>query len=87
MTLYKRTSSFVGARIDDEFVLMSVESGKYFGFGSVGASIWEALNDPISIDSLVNLICDNYEVSEHDCRPDVNAFIEDLVAHKLVSKL
>ena len=82
---YRRLPDFVSTDMDGETVLMSIEHGSYFGVGGVAALIWEKLEQPRTEDELVSLIQAEFDVSEQDCRKDVQAFLADLVKNRLVA--
>ncbi|MDF1722488.1 MAG: PqqD family peptide modification chaperone [Minwuia sp.] len=84
-TTYCRLPDFVSTDMDGETVLMSIEHGSYFGVGGVAALIWDKLEQPRTEDELVSLVRAEFEVSEQDCRKDVQAFLADLVKNRLVA--
>ncbi len=42
-------------RFEDDLVVLSLRSGKYFGFNSAGALVWNALSEGISADRIADL--------------------------------
>lgn len=83
---YRRLPDFVSTDMDGETVLMSIEHGSYFGIGGVAALIWEKLDESRTEDALIALVCSEYAVSEQECRPDVQAFLADLIKNGLVAE-
>ena len=78
-TLLQRNPELLAADMDGELVMMSIENGAYYGLGGVGAAIWAMLEQPTSIEALVQAICKEYAVDAAVCRRDVLAFADDLV--------
>lgn len=73
------------SKIDEEVVLMSIEADSYFGLDPIGSHIWEILSkQPASINELVTLLLEEYEVDEATCLKDVQIFIDDMSARKLI---
>lgn len=70
--------------LDDESVILHVDSGKYFGFNEVGTKIWELLAEPHSIAELTQQIASEYEITEERCRTDIEELVEELVQKELV---
>jgi hypothetical protein len=78
-------SEVLSSKIDDEAILMSFEADSYFGLNSVGSRIWEILSgEAKTIDELVSILIEEYEVGEKQCREEVERFIEDMVGRKLI---
>ena len=76
---YTRNPNLVAARVDDDIIMMNVESGQYLSINSLGGRIWELLEGHVSIQQITETICDEYEVSEAVCRADVEAFLKQLL--------
>lgn len=75
----------IHSKIDDEVVVMSIEAGEYLTLDSVGSRIWELLSEkPSTVDELVGLLMEEYEVDRETCLNDVQAFIDDMAARKLI---
>ena len=73
--------SVVHAVIDDEAVLLNVETGVYFGLDAVGARIWELLTQGATEADIVNQLLVEYDVSPAQVGKDVREFV-----HVLASK-
>lgn len=72
------SDSVVAAELDNESVLLNVETGVYFGLGEVGTRIWQLLIEGLSPDDIVGRLLDEYEVAPHQLRDDVTSFLEHL---------
>ena len=87
-TIWQVSQKVLSSKIDEEFILMSFEADSYFGIDPVGSRIWELLSEkPASINELVVILVDEYEVNEETCREDVQVFIDDMFARKLIEKV
>lgn len=85
-TVVGRSGDQVSCRIDDETVLMHLETGAYFGYDPVGTRVWELLREPIAISALCERLTGEYtDVDVGRCTEDVVAFLEQLVNEGLVS--
>ena len=69
----------------DEVVILSLESGTYYGLQGVAARIWSHLQQPISVLALRDAIVDEFDVDVQQCEADLHSFLDDLVAKGLVS--
>ncbi|MFB9325040.1 lasso peptide biosynthesis PqqD family chaperone [Paenibacillus aurantiacus] len=72
--------------MDGETVMLSIERGKYYNFSEVGGSIWQAVRQPSTVREVVAAIMAEYEVDEQECRLEVVAYLEKLLAEGLVTK-
>ncbi|GAB4012725.1 PqqD family protein [Nocardioides ultimimeridianus] len=79
-----RTEGVVEAQFDDVRVLLN-DDLEYLGLDEVGQRIWALLEQPRSLEGLVGVLTDEYDVSEDDCTRDVRAFVEALDRHHLVT--
>ena len=65
--------------IEDEAVLLDLDSGQYYGLNTVGARIWELLGDGHSASSICEVVVQEFEVSEAEAAADVEAFLTALL--------
>lgn len=84
-TTYQRQPAVHAVEMDGELVMMGQEQGEYVALREVAASIWRLLEEPRTLDDLVDAVCHEYQVAVEDCRPDVVAFLDDLRVRRLVS--
>lgn len=80
-------SSATAAEVDGELVLLDVEQGVYYGLNPVGARLWELMQDPISVQALVDKIAEEYSVNRSRCHSDIVNIVQDLLHHGLVRAL
>lgn len=72
--------------VDDETVLLDLESGMYFGLDGVGKKIWDSVTEGCSIGEIAAIITAEYEVDEERAQADVVAFTSELVERGLLVK-
>ena len=77
-TSLTRDPDLVCAEMDGDLVMMSIENGEYYGIGGVGTRIWELLDQPTTIQRLVETIKTEFDIQEDRCRDDVLSFSEKL---------
>ena len=76
--------SVVAAELDEEMVLLNVETGIYYGLDPVGTRIWSLLADGAVEDEIVARLGDEYEADPSQIRADVVGFVGALMAKGLV---
>jgi len=77
-----RKGDWHSARVGDELVMMSAESGYYIGLTEVGARIWELIAEPTELDELCVQLGHEFDVPPDTCRTEVRAFLDDLAAQQ-----
>ena len=70
----------------DEVVILSLESGTYYGLEGVAARIWSHLQQPISVLALRDAIADEFDVDVQQCEDDLHSFLDEMIAKGLVSR-
>ena len=71
--------------LDGEMVMMNLDRGQYYGLESVGRKIWELLEKPIKVSTLVDqLMVDYSNVDKETCVVDTIDFLTDLRQEGLV---
>lgn len=86
-TIWQVSQKVLSSKIDEEVILMSFEADSYFGIDPVGSRIWELLSEkPASINELVVILVDEYEVDEETCSKQVQIFIDEMYTKKLIIK-
>ena len=84
---FRRNLDLIGAAIDDELVMMSVEQGQYYGLGGIGPRVWELLEEPCAIEDLVDAILEEFEVDSAVCEKDMTGFLKELEEFGLIQKV
>lgn len=72
--------------MDGEKVMLSVHNGKYYNLGEVGGLIWELLDEPKSIQELVDRLTEEYDVSREECESQVQSFLDLLTKEELINQ-
>ena len=82
--MLQRQPDMVFSHIDDEVVMMSIETGEYYGLNPVASRIWELLEKPHTFRRLVDLLMQEFDIDEPACQKDVTNFLNQLMDKKLV---
>ena len=77
--------SVVFQQLQEEAVLLNLDSGLYFGLDPIGTQIWNLLADGQSLPQIVSTITAEYEVDNEQCTADLLKLLGDLEAQGLVS--
>lgn len=79
------SSAQVSSELQDESVILDVQSGTYYGLNDVGASIWTLIQEPKAIANVQASIMAEYEVSAEQCEQDILTLLEQLIEIGLVN--
>ena len=83
-TQVKASTDQVSCELNNETALLDMKTGVYYGLDPVGARIWELIQQPQVVSSVIASLLDEYEVEEARCTDDVLALITQLQKHQLV---
>ncbi len=85
-TIVSRSDAQASCMVDDETVLMHLDTGRYFGYDAVGTRIWALIEEPMAVSSLCErLVAEYADVDLEHCTADVVAFLRELVDEGLVT--
>ncbi len=85
-THFSRNDEIVFSEIDDQIVLMSIDNGTYYSLDAIATRIWELLEQPRNLNSLVATLTSEFEVDKKQCTADVSHFLEKMENNKMVCR-
>ena len=74
----------VSCKVEDGIAILDLRSNTYFSLDPVGASIWDRMAAPVSLDDLAAGIAAEYEIALQECRPDIADLLDDMLTHGLI---
>ncbi len=83
-TLLARNPDLIGADMDGEMVMMSIDKGAYYGINNMGSWIWNLLENEMTVLAIIDSVCDAYEVEAKQAHKDIMEFLSNLLEHGLV---
>ncbi len=84
-SIISQSEDQVSTEIDGEVVLMGIESGNYYGFDDILSRIWNIIETPILVASLIEQLMQEYEVERNECENDVMSILDELLKDNLIS--
>ena len=72
------------SKLQDESVLLNLESERYFGLDDVGTRILSVLTTSDSIEAAYNTLVQEYDVDSQVLRQDLLALVESLADQGLI---
>jgi hypothetical protein len=74
----------VSSDLAGEAVILDFKSGVYYGLNEVGASIWNLIQEPRTVNEIRDAILAEYEVEPEQCDRDLFALLQQLEASGLI---
>jgi hypothetical protein len=81
---WQRVDRFVGTRVGTGTVILDLEAGRYYSFEDTALVIWDLLEAPQSLASIVENLTGSYNVTHEQCQTDVAKFVNRLTQKSLV---
>ena len=73
------------AELDGDLVIMSIETGTYYGLDAVGACVWKLVEQPRTFASVVEGVVERFEVGPEVAEQDLTAFLREMHAEGIVA--
>lgn len=77
--LHRNEVDFITAELEEELVLINVQTSNYFGMDKTTTQIWNLLASPKTVHTLVTDLTYLYEVSPKQCEADILPVLENMV--------
>ena len=87
MPAYRPSSEVVSTDIDEEeTVLLSLDTQKYYSLNETGRRIWELLSKGEDVDSIAAAITEEWATSQEAAQEYVRSFLQELHDEGLVNE-
>jgi len=83
-TIITRKEEIAFADMDGEIVMMNLEKGNYYNLGKTGSVVWNMLEKPISVETLIQDLLEKYYVTRQQCEEEVLFFLNELKKEGLI---
>ena len=80
----RRSKDLLMSSVDDEAVLLGIESGMYYGLNPIGSKIWELLSSEILVSDLIGHLVEAYDAEEKVITSEVLEFLDQLLSRSLI---
>ena len=74
----------VSVDLDGEVVILNLKDGVYYGLETVGARVWELIQEPRTLKEILEVLLQEYDVEPDRCAHELRALLEDLAAKELI---
>ena len=83
-TVIMQRTEIDASDLNGDKVMMNMNKGKYYALNGVGSVIWDKIESPISVDSLVNNLLEEYDIDKIECEDQVVGYLERLSNENLI---
>jgi hypothetical protein len=83
-SIVQRRSDLIAAEVDEDIVMVNVESGFYYGVANVAREIWDAIESPAKVSDLIDNLSATYDIDRSTCEEQTLSFLENLLAERLL---
>jgi hypothetical protein len=87
MPLRKLPERFSETAIDDEIVVMQLDTGVFFSLSGTGRAIWLLLDGTRDRAALLAALAESYDQTADELAPEVDAFIAQLIEAGLIEAI
>ncbi|MGE0055193.1 MAG: PqqD family protein [Hyphomicrobium sp.] len=83
-SVIKRKEGYLETELDDEIIIMHINSGHIIGFADTAKEIWSQLSEPISFGKIVDQLVGEFDVDRDTCIAEVRRFLASLENEDMV---
>lgn len=74
----------ISRALDDEFIILHLSKGSYYGMGDVAGRIWELIQQPAEVRHVLAVLLEEYDVAPEVCQRDLLALLQELADQGLI---
>jgi len=88
--MFKRETSFrlndhtLVSNINNDLVFFDTDKGMYYGVNSIGAVLWEHIQQQKTLGELIATLLERFDVNEERCWQDVTKVLDQMIAKQLI---
>ena len=68
----------VSCELGEEIAMLNMDDGVYYGLNTVGAKIWNLIQEPKTVAEVLEVLLDEYDVKEKQCKNDLINLLQEL---------
>lgn len=83
--VWHRDENWVGSEVEDSFVMVNIETGKYVALNLTANAVWQLLEEPRSQHDIELALQDRFAVDPEKCSASVAPLLEKMRELELAS--
>lgn len=84
---WQRDENWVGSEIDDSFVMVNIDTGKYVALNPTANAVWSALEQPRTQAEIEAELSSRYAVDADECRASVQKLLDQMQSLHLAAQV
>jgi methyltransferase-like protein len=76
---------FCVRQVGEEMVFLAEAGDQYISLNAVGSFIWQQMDGVHSLQDILDILCDEYEVPEEEALVDLETFVDQLQGQGLLT--
>lgn len=84
-TVGKYAKHVAWRKVDDEVVILDLETSVYYSLNETASDIWELIGKGLSEEDIAEEVADRYGQKPASVKKDVNALVKKLKKEKLIT--
>jgi hypothetical protein len=73
-----QVSADLSAEFTGETVILDLNDGVYYELNHVGARVWELIQEPRRVETVLDRLLESYDVTREQCEQDLMALLAEL---------
>jgi ribosome-associated toxin RatA of RatAB toxin-antitoxin module len=78
MMIRKATAHFAETELDDEIVLMNIDTGSFHALKGTGLAIWKLIDGTRDADAINSAMMARYDVDSATCSAEIGRFVDQM---------
>jgi hypothetical protein len=84
-TIWQRSDQWIGTEVEDSFVMVNIETGKYVSLNATANAVWKALETERDEDELCDVLTGEFDIGREECRQAVDNVLERMRALEIAA--
>lgn len=86
-TIKRNSDGLLASEVGDEMVMMDIEAGNYISLNKIGRIIWEQIEQPLPVSTLINNLVNRFNVEEDECVKDTLDYLNNMLQQKVITTI
>jgi hypothetical protein len=82
--IQRNTENLLTSEVGDEMVMMDMEGGNYISLNKIGRVIWEQIEQPIQVETLIAYLMGRFNVDKDTCATDTMEYLQNMQDQKAI---
>jgi hypothetical protein len=79
-----KNPSITSSKLDNETILLNIDTGDYYTLNSTGAEIWALLDSALPVGEIIDVVAAKFSISKEKSKDDVSALLNTLAEEHLI---